>query len=129
MAKNKETSTRGAGKFIAGTRNALVNDIQNVHELFNQHFPTEVPDIDFYRKHGKFTDDAWKRHFPRFEDFVAEAGVTPAAASVCWHLNQALKLLQQDFSGEEVREIEAAFNRVYSVLPPDEESQRAYEAA
>jgi hypothetical protein len=58
------------------------------------------------------------------KDFVAEAGVTSAAASVCWHLNQAFKLLQRGFSRHESREIDAAFNRVYSVLPPlDEESQ------
>ena len=59
------------------------------------------------------------------KDFVAEAGVTPAAASVCWHLNQAFKLLQRDFRDHESREIDRAFNRVYSVLPPlEEESQR-----
>ena len=123
---NKETSTRGTGKFLAGTRDALVNDIQNVHRLF----PTEVPDIDFYRKYGKFTDAAWKQHFPRFEDFVAEAEVTPAAAA-CWHLNQAFKLLQQDFTDEEAREIDAAFNRCCAVLPSlDEKSyRRAVEAA
>ena len=115
MAKNKETSHRGTEKFSAGGHDALVRDIQNVHHLFNQHFPTEVPDIDFYRKHGKFTDDAWKVYFPRFEDFVAQAEVTPAT-TISWHLNRAFWLLQQDFTDEEYREIDEAFERAYAQL-------------
>lgn len=106
----------------SSTRDQLIKDLQRVHKLF----PTAKPDRDFYRAHGRYTDAAWKEHFPRFKDFVAEAGVTPAAA-VCWHLYQAAKLLQRDFSEQETREIQTAFDRVYSVLPStlDEESQRA----
>lgn len=125
MAKNKETSSRGTGKgnkLLSGTREQLIKDLRRVHKLF----PNSNPDRDFYRAHGKYSDAAWKVHFSRFKRFVAEAGVTSAAA-VCWHLYQAAKLLQRDFSEQEAREIDTAFNRVYAVLPPilDEESERA----
>lgn len=64
------------------------------------------------------------KHDQFVKQFVEETGVSPAAASVCWHLNQSFKLLQRDFSGQESREIDATFKRVYSVLPPlEEESQ------
>ena len=45
---------------------------------------------------------------------------------MCWHLNHAFKLLQQDFTKQEAQEIDAAFTKVYSVLPStlDEESTR-----
>ncbi len=103
------------------TRDQLIKDLQRVHKLF----PTATPDRDFYRKHGKYADAVWKTHFPRFKDFVGAAGVTPAA-SVVWHLNQAFKLLQQDFTDEEAQEIDTAFYKVYAVVPStlDEESNR-----
>ena len=124
MNYKKKTSTRGAGKgrkLSSGTRDQLITDLQRVHKLF----PTATPDRDFYRQHGKYPDAAWKEHFSRFKDFVAAAGGSPAA-SVCWHLNQAFKLLQQEFTKQEARDIDTAFTKVYSVLPStlDEESQR-----
>jgi len=115
MAKNKETSARETEKFSVGSHGALVRDIQDVHQLFNQLFPTEVLDIDFYRKHGEYTDDAWKMYFPRFEDFVAQAEVTPAT-TILWHLSKAFRLLQQDFTDEEYRELDEAFDRAYVQL-------------
>jgi hypothetical protein len=122
---NAMTRSKGTGKgqkLSSGTREQLIKDLQRVHKLF----PNSNPDRDFYRAHGKYADAAWKAHFPRFKDFVAEAGITPAAA-VCWHMYQAAKLLLRDFSEQETREIQTAFDRVYSVLPStlDEESQRA----
>jgi hypothetical protein len=108
----KKTSTRGAGKgqkLLSGTRDQLIKDLQHVHKLF----PTAVPDRDFYRKHGKFADAAWKEHFPRFKDFVAAARptLTPFAAA-CRHLEQAAGLLQQhgkNLSDDELREINGRF--------------------
>jgi hypothetical protein len=72
MAKNKETSHRGAGKgqkLLSGTRDQLIKDLQRVHKVF----PTAEPDRDFYREHGKYADAAWKKHFSRFKDFAAAA--------------------------------------------------------
>jgi hypothetical protein len=92
---SKKTSARGAGKgqkLLSGTRDQLIRDLQHVHKLF----PTAVPDRDFYRKHGKYADAAWKEHFPRFKDFVAAAKptLTPFAAA-CRYFEQAVKLLEQ----------------------------------
>jgi hypothetical protein len=123
MAKNKETSTTGNEyKFTAGSRNALIRDLQRVQVLF----PNPNPDLDYYRAHGEFTDEAWKQEFPRFEDFLAEARVT-TVIEVIWHLRQAAWLLrQQEFiSYWDERDVEAAFGNAYGSLPPlDEESQR-----
>jgi hypothetical protein len=72
MAKNKETSHRGAGKgqkLLSGTRDQLIKDLQRVHKVF----PTAEPDRDFYRVHGKYSDAAVKVHFSRFKDFAAAA--------------------------------------------------------
>ena len=128
VAKNKETSTRGTGKGqkpSSGTRDQLIKDLQRVHKVF----PQADPDRDFYRVHGKYGDAAWKAHFPRFKDFVAEAEVTPAAA-VIRHLNQAAKLLQRDFNQQEAQKIQAAFDKVYSLLPStmDAESEERVRA-
>ena len=123
MAKNKETSTTGNEyKHTAGSHNALIRDLQRVQVLF----PNPNPDLDYYRAHGEFTDDAWKMYFPRFEDFLAEARVT-TVIEVIWHLRQAAWLLrQQEFiSYWDERDVEAAFGNAYGSLPPlDEESQR-----
>jgi hypothetical protein len=76
LGKIKATSTRGTGKgqkLMEGTREQLIKDLQRVHKLF----PTAIPDRDFYRKHGKYADAAWKEHFSRFKDFVAAAGILP----------------------------------------------------
>jgi hypothetical protein len=92
MPKNKETSTRGAGKeqkLLSGTRNQLIKDLRRVHKLF----PQADPDRDFYRKHGKFADAAWKEHFPRFKDFVAASGVALAYPQLMWHLKQVHAIL------------------------------------
>ena len=79
MATRKETSTRGTGKgqkLLSGKRDQLIKDLARVHKLF----PTATPDRDFYRKHGKYADTAWKEHFPRFKDFVRAAAVMPEVA-------------------------------------------------
>lgn len=92
MAKNKETSTRGAGKgqkLLSGTRNQVIKDLQHVNKLF----PTAKPDRDFYRQHGKFADAAWKKHFSRFKDFVAAAGVASPYPHLMWHLKQVHAIL------------------------------------
>lgn len=98
MTKNRETSTRGAGKgqrLSSGTRDQIVKDLQRVHKVF----PTAVPDRDFYRKHGKFADAAWKEHFPRFKDFAAAAmpEMTPDEAFklVVRSLDRAIDLIQK----------------------------------
>ena len=109
---SKLTSTRGAGKgqkLLSGTREQLIKDLQRVHKLF----PDANPDRDFYRAHGKYSDAAWKEHFPRFKDFVAAAKptLTPFAAA-CRHLEQAAGLLKQhgkNLSDEELREINRSF--------------------
>ena len=115
MAKNKETSTRGAGKGqkpSSGTRDQLIRDLQRVHKVF----PTAEPDRDFYRAHGKYADTAWKEHSPRFKDFVAAARptLTPFAAA-CRHFEQGTKLLKQhgeNLSEQEIRELDAIFGKV-----------------
>jgi hypothetical protein len=120
MAKNKETSTRGAGKgqkLLSGTRDQLVKDLQHVHKLF----PTAVPDRDFYRKHGKYADAAWKEHFPRFKDFVAAAKptLTPFAAA-CRYFEQGVKLLEQHgkhLNEQEIRELYLIFEEVGGLVP------------
>jgi hypothetical protein len=66
------------------------SSLQRVHKVF----PTAVPDRDFYRKHGKYADAAWKEHFPRFKDFVGAALRTPAE-TVVWHIDQAAELIKQ----------------------------------
>jgi len=81
MTKNKKTSTRGAGKgqkLLSSTRDQIIKDLQRVHKLF----PTAVPDRDFYRIHGRYSDAEWKAHFPKFKDFAAAAQVklTPETA-------------------------------------------------
>ena len=125
MAKNKETSTRGTGKgqkLLSGTRDQLVKDLQDVHKLF----PTAVPDRDFYRKHGKYADAAWKEHFPRFKDFVAVAEITPFAAA-CQNLDRAAELLQQhlrqqhaehsgDLSKKEWKKLHLSFDKIELLL-------------
>ena len=105
---SKNTSTRGAGKgqkLLSGTPGQLIKDLQHVHKLF----PTAVPDRDFYRKHGKYADTAWKEHFPRFKDFVVAARPTlPPFEAACRHLEQAAGLLKQhgkNLSDDELREI------------------------
>ena len=80
VSKKAATSTRGTGKgqrLLEGTREQLIKDLQRVHKLF----PNSVPDRDFYRKHGKYADAAWKEHFPRFKDFVGAADVLPAVVA------------------------------------------------
>jgi hypothetical protein len=117
---SKETSTRGAGngqKLSSGTRNQVVKDLQHVHKLF----PTAEPDRDFYRKHGKFADAAWKEHFPRFKDFVAAARptLTPFAGA-CRYFEQATKLLKQhgkNLSEQEIRELDDIFQKVSWLVP------------
>ena len=117
MAKNKETSTRGAGKLQSGTHTQLVKDLQHVHKLF----PSAVPDRDFYRIHGKYADPAWKEHFPRFKDFVAAARptLTPFAAA-CRYFEQATKLLKQhgkNLNEQEIRELFLIFEEVGWLVP------------
>ena len=117
---SKQTSTRGAGKgqkLLSGTRDQLIKDLQRVHKVF----PTAVPDRDFYRQHGKYSDAAWKEHFPRFKDFVAAARptLTPFAAA-CRHFEQAAALLKQhgkDLSEQELRELDDIFNKVEWLVP------------
>ena len=132
MAKNKETSTRGAGKLRSGTHNQLVKDLQHVHKLF----PTAVPDRDFYRIHGKYGDGAWKEHFPRFKNFVAAAGLTPFEAA-CRYLEQAAERLQQhlrqqhaehagDLSKKEWKKLHLTFDKIEMLLlGEDEQIKRA----
>jgi hypothetical protein len=113
-------STRGAGKglkLMSGTRDQLVKDLQRVHKVF----PTANPDRDFYRQHGKFSDAAWKAHFPRFKDFVAAARptLTPFAAA-CRDFEQATKLLKQhgkNLSEQEIRELDDIFRKVSWLVP------------
>jgi len=139
MAKNKETSTRGTGKgqkLLSGTRDQLVEDLQHVHKLF----PTAVPDRDFYRKHGKYADAAWKKHFSRFKDFVAAAGLTPFEAA-CRYLEQAAERLQQhlrqqhaehagDLSKKERKKLHLSFDKIdLLLLGEDEQIKRANYAA
>ena len=138
---SKQTSTRGAGKgqkLLSGTRDQLIKDLQHVHKLF----PTAVPDRDFYRKHGKYADAAWKEHFPRFKDFVAAARptLTPFAAA-CRHLEQAAERLQQhlrqqhaehagDLSKKERKKLHLSFDKIdLLLLGEDEQIKRANYAA
>jgi hypothetical protein len=132
MAKNKETSTRGAGKgqkLLSGTRDQLVKDLQHVHKVF----PTAVPDRDFYRRHGKFADAAWKEHFPRFKDFVAAARptLTPFAAA-CRHLEQAARVLNQpageNLTEQEILKLHDIAAKVEWLRPALESSREAVEA-
>jgi hypothetical protein len=116
MAKNKETFTTGNEyKFTAGSHNALIRDLQRVQVLF----PNPNPDPDYYREHGEFTDEAWKQEFPRFEDFLAEARVTPTI-EVIWHLRQAAWLLRQEdiISYWDFRDVEDVLKSVYAAMPP-----------
>jgi hypothetical protein len=97
MAKNKETSTRGAGKeqrLSSGTRDQIIKDLQRVHKVF----PTAVPDRDFYRVHGKYSDAAVKVHFSRFKDFAAAAvpEMTPDEAfKLVRSLDRAIDLIKK----------------------------------
>lgn len=114
--ESKETSTTGNEyKHTAGSRNALITDLQRVQVLF----PNPKPDLDYYRAHGEFTDDAWKMNFPRFEDFLAEARVT-TVIEVCWHLRQAAWLLRQEdsISYWDYRDVEEVLKSVYAAMPP-----------
>jgi hypothetical protein len=95
---NKETSTRGAGrgqKLLSGTRTQLIADLQRVHKVF----PTAVPDRDFYRQHGKYSDAAVKVHFSRFKEFAAAAvpEMTPDEAFklAVRSLDRAIDLIQK----------------------------------
>ena len=66
------------------------------------------------------------KHDQFVKQFVDETGVSPATATIIWHLNQASRLLCQDdswieyrdFTGYESREIDIAFRRFASGLPP-----------
>ncbi len=121
---SKKTPTSGTGKgqkFLSGTRDQLIKDLQRVHKLF----PTAVPNRDFYRKHGKYADTACKEHFPRFKDFVAAAGLTPVKA-VCWYLDQAAEVLRQHAEDLSEQEFEIIIDKSERLLPIDlsEESQR-----
>jgi hypothetical protein len=135
MAKNKETSARGAGKgqkLLSGTRDQLMKDLQRVHKLF----PNAEPDRDFYRKHGKYADAAWKEHFPRFKDLVAAAGLTPFEAA-CQYLERAAERLQQhlrqrhaehagDLSKKEWKKLQLTFDKIEMLLlGEDEQIKRA----
>jgi hypothetical protein len=95
---DKEASTRGAvkgQKLLSGTRDQLIQDLQRVHKVF----PTAVPDRDFYRVHGKYTDAAVKVHFSRFKDFAAAAvpEMTPDEAFklAVRSLDRAIDLIQK----------------------------------
>jgi hypothetical protein len=115
---SKETSTTGNEyKFTAGSHNALIRDLQRVQVLF----PNPNPDLDYYRAHGEFTDEAWKQEFPRFEDFLAEARVT-TVIEVCWHLRQAAWLLRDMDSIEkwDSYDVEAALKNVHAAMPPSD---------
>jgi hypothetical protein len=131
MAKNKETSTRGAGKgqrFSSGTEDQLIEDLQRVHKLF----PNAQPDKDFYRAHGVYADAAWKEHFSRFEGFDAEAGLLPPGPQILYFMNRAVEAIQRggkDFSEQEreflrekIANIQAMFQ---AMLTARIESQRA----
>ena len=121
---SKETSTTGNEyKFEFGSRHAVITDLQRVQVLF----PNPNPDLDYYRAHAKFSDEAWKGYFPSFEDFLAEARVT-TTIEVIWHLRQAAWLLrQQDFiSYFDSKDVEAALRNVQLPLL-DEEGQRLSE--
>jgi len=75
MAKNKETSTRRAGKGqkpSSGTRDQLIKDLQRVHKVF----PTAEPDHDFHRVN------------------------TELAVGKVEHLLLVLKLMQNDPQGD-----------------------------
>ena len=62
MAKNKETSHRGAGKgqkLLSGTRDQLIKDLQRVHKFSRRRSQTET----FTVVHGKYADAAWQETF------------------------------------------------------------------
>jgi len=105
LAKNKKTSTRGAGKgqkLLSGTRDQLVKDLQRVHKVF----PTAEPDRDFYREYGKYADAAWKKHFSRFKDFVSASGVASAYPQLMWHLKQVHAILStRDLQSDQERNV------------------------
>lgn len=122
--ESKETSTTGNEyKLTAGSRYAVISDLQRVQVLF----PNPNPDLDYYRAHAEFSDEAWKGYFPSFGDFLAEARVT-TTIKVIWHLRQAARLLrQQDFiSYFDSKDVEAALRNVDLPLL-DEEGQRLSE--
>ena len=124
--ESKETSTTGNEyKHTAGSRHALITDLQRVQVLF----PNPNPDLDHYRAHGKFTDEAWKSYFPTFEDFLADARVT-TVIEIIWHLRQAAKLLRDMDSIEkwDSYDVEAALKNVHASLPPLDTEVQKFEA-
>lgn len=60
------------------------------------------------------------------KQFVEETGVSPAAATIIWHLKQAFRLLHddeywasyRDFNRRDFWEIDYAFKNFVSALPP-----------
>lgn len=115
MPKNKETSTRGAGKgqkLLSGTRNQVIKDLQHVNKLF----PTANPDRDFYRQHGKYADAAWKKHFSRFKDFVAASGVASPYPQLMWHLNQVHAILSTRGHKQNEEEVGTVRHELYCLF-------------
>jgi hypothetical protein len=58
-----------------GTREQLIKDIQQVYT----NFPDAIADRDFWRKHGKYADSAYKEYWSSFKAFAAEAAICPRA--------------------------------------------------
>lgn len=124
---SKETSTTGKEyRFKFGSLHAVITDLQRVQVLF----PNPNPDLDYYRAHAEFSDEAWKSYFPTFEDFLAEARVT-TVIEIIWHLRQAAKLLRDMDSIEkwDSYDVEAALKNVHASLPPTDEEVQKLEAA
>src|SRR5438270_3771635 len=57
----------------AVSRSALIADIQKL----NERNPGNIS-RNYYRAHGAFSEGAWGAHFPKFQDFLAAAGIENA---------------------------------------------------
>lgn len=53
----------------------LLEDLRRVHTAN----PSGETTRNYYREHGTFSESAWSRHYPRFSDYLAAAGVQAAA--------------------------------------------------
>lgn len=54
-------------------RKELTADLVRVSKTF----PAVTLSRNFYRAHGKYSENAWQKHFSRFSDFLAAAGLSP----------------------------------------------------
>jgi hypothetical protein len=56
---------------LKASKAALIEDLKSLAEKSTNGVVTR----NFYRSNGHFTEAQWQKHFSKFEDFAAEAGV------------------------------------------------------